>query len=112
MPISPFRRITPRGLLIILLIFGALLVMGLDRLQAAPAGPRQICTEENQTARGFARERVEQRAEGKLREALALLRAGRLGAVPAPAFVSTVCATDKALVNCTSSVTICNTTAR
>ncbi|MFD0986706.1 hypothetical protein [Methyloligella solikamskensis] len=108
MPISPLRRITPRGFIIILLILGAFVVMGIDQLHAAPAAPSRICTVESESARGFSAKRVEQRAEEKLNEALALVRAGELGAVPDAAFISTVCETDKALVRCTSSVTICN----
>lgn len=101
------RRLTPRSFLLALVLFGSFLVMGIAHLKAE-AAPSRICTVESETARGIGKARVERRAEGKLTDALALIRTADLGAVPPTSFISTVCETDKALVTCTSSVTVCN----
>ncbi|ODA66918.1 hypothetical protein A7A08_02215 [Methyloligella halotolerans] len=108
MPIRHFWRMTPRALLLLLVMLGAVLVMGLDQLHAAEPASPPVCTNESESARGIGPDRVERRAQQKLRESLSLVRAADLGAVPETAFISTVCRTDKPLVNCTSSVTICN----
>ncbi|XSG81274.1 MAG: hypothetical protein ACPW61_09300 [Methyloligella sp. ZOD6] len=112
MPLFPMRRVTPRALLLALLFAGACIVLGLAQLQAAQAAPRPICTVETEKARGFVRKNVERRAEDKLRKTLSLIRSERLGRVPGPAFISTVCKTDKALVVCTSAITICGSLQR
>lgn len=107
MPSSRLWLLTPRTLLLGLVLVFSCLVVGVAYVKAEPAASR-ICTVESETARGVGKVRVEQRAEQKLTEALALIRAGNLGTIPPSSFISTVCETDRALVSCTSSVTVCN----